>query len=167
MELQVMQTDRPGRSDRLSLREVELLQQELDEVRRAVLQEELPQRSKRPRSTEAEAKQRLVSSVIQLRRERGVIFEAGLFGEPAWDILLELYLADLRHVRHSVSGICRLSDSPSTTALRWISKLESSGLITKEGDVRDARRSWVKLTNKGFASLDALLERLEGLGERR
>lgn len=161
MELQAMQTNRTRRLGRLNLREVELLQQELDEVRRAVLQEELPQRSERPPTNEAEAKQRLVSSVLQLRRERGALFEASLFGEPAWDILLELYLADLRHVRHSVSGICRLSDAPSTTALRWISKLESSGLITKEGDARDARRSWVKLTNKGFASLDALLERFE------
>jgi len=163
MPTQALKTERPNRSEQLSLRQVELLQHELDEVRRAVLQEDIPQIARRQVGADNDAKQQLVSKLLRLRRQRSSVFDADLFGEPAWDMLLELYLADLRHVRHSVSGLCKLSRTPTTTAIRWLTKLESAGLLTREGDAHDARRLWVIMTQSGYSKIDNLLDRFQDL----
>lgn len=161
MTAQAKEAQTVQKSEHISLRHVEMLQQELDQVRRAVLQTELPKEVKRPSSSASEAKQASVAKVLKIRRERSALFGPGLFGEPAWDMLLELYLAELRYVRMSISGLCRLIDVPSTTALRWIAKLESAELVVKQGDPRDARKSWLKLTELGFARLDSVIAKMQ------
>lgn len=163
MASQAFKTERTSRSDQLSLREVEQLQQELDEVRRAVLQEDIPQIARRQMGADNEAKQQLVTKLLRLRRQRSSVFDADLFGEPAWDMLLELYLADLRHVRHSVSGLCKLSGGPTTTAIRWLAKMEAAGLLKREGDAHDQRRLWVILTQDGYSRIDTLIDQFQQL----
>jgi len=163
MASQALKTDRPSRSEQLSLRQVEELQHELDEVRRAVMQEDIPQISRRQVGVDNEAKQQLATKLLRLRRQRSSVFDADLFGEPAWDMLLELYLADLRHVRHSVSGLCKLSGAPTSTAVRWLAKMEAAGLLTREGDPHDARRLWVVMTHGGYTRIDTLLDQFQKL----
>ena len=84
------------------------------------------------------------------RRRRSTIFgDDTLFGEPAWDILLDLFVAGERGNRVAVTSACIGSGVPSTTALRWLSVLETRGLIEREYDNQDARRSFVRLTAQG------------------
>jgi len=53
------------------------------------------------------------------RRRRNKIFQSEeLFGEPAWDILLDLFIAAKERRRVSVTSACIGSAVPSTTALR-------------------------------------------------
>ncbi|MEW9855843.1 MarR family transcriptional regulator [Novosphingobium sp. M1R2S20] len=90
------------------------------------------------------------------RRRRSKIFQTDeLFGEPAWDILLDLFIAAKERRRVSVTSACIGSAVPSTTALRWISILEREGLLTREADPGDARRVYVRLSPKGY---EAMLE---------
>lgn len=90
------------------------------------------------------------------RRRRNKIFRSDeLFGEPAWDILLDLFIAAKERRRVSVTSACIGSAVPSTTALRWISILERQGLLTREADPGDARRVYVRLSPRGY---EAMLE---------
>lgn len=88
------------------------------------------------------------------RRRRAKIFRSeDLFGEPAWDILLDLFIAAKERRRVSVTSACIGSAVPSTTALRWITILEKNGLLVREADPGDARRVYVKLSASGYAAM--------------
>jgi hypothetical protein len=93
-----------------------------------------------------------------LRRQRAQIFgSAELFGEPAWDILLDLYIAHAEDKAVSVSSACIGSASPATTGLRWLAVLTEHGLITREADENDQRRIMVRLTQRGVAAMERFL----------
>lgn len=87
----------------------------------------------------------LVRRMIALRRLREDVFPAGLFADPAWDMLLDLYGAHIAQHRVPVSSLCVAAEVPATTALRWIGKLERKGLIRRERDPHDARRVFISL----------------------
>ncbi|WP_159870900.1 MarR family transcriptional regulator [Novosphingobium sp. 9U] len=90
------------------------------------------------------------------RRRRNKIFQSDeLFGEPAWDIMLDLFIAAKERRRVSVTSACIGSAVPSTTALRWISILERQGFLSREADPGDARRVYVRLSPRGY---EAMLE---------
>ena len=96
----------------------------------------------------------LARQTYEDRRRRTKIFRSDdLFGEPAWDILLDLFIAAKERRRVSVTSACIGSAVPSTTALRWITILEKQGLLLREADPGDARRVYVKLSARGYAAM--------------
>jgi len=96
----------------------------------------------------------LARQTYEDRRRRTKIFRSEeLFGEPAWDILLDLFIAAKERRRVSVTSACIGSAVPSTTALRWITILEKQELLVREADPGDARRVYVKLSAKGYAAM--------------
>lgn len=85
------------------------------------------------------------------RRSRDAIFGTNeLFAEPAWDMLLDLFIAAKERRQISVTSACVGAAVPSTTALRWIAVLEQHGLVRRHADSRDARRIFVELTALGY-----------------
>ncbi|WP_337661393.1 winged helix DNA-binding protein [Erythrobacter sp. Alg231-14] len=93
--------------------------------------------------------------VYDKRRRRTALFgNAELFGEPAWDILLDLYIAHAEKKPVSVSSACIGSAAPPTTGLRWLGVLAENDLILREHDPEDQRRVLVRLTDRGIASMD-------------
>lgn len=90
-----------------------------------------------------------VRRILKARQRRSEYFGADLFGEPAWDIILELFAAELEDRRISVTSLCIASGVAPTTALRWIQKLEQEGFVFRESDKYDGRRHWMKLTSEG------------------
>jgi hypothetical protein len=104
----------------------------------------------------------LARKAYALRRKRDAIFDnPDLFGEPAWDILLDLYIAQGERKRVSVSSACIGSAAPPTTGLRWLGVLANAGLIARENDPRDHRSVLVKLTPNGQAAMDRFFEALD------
>lgn len=94
-----------------------------------------------------------------LRRQRAQIFGgADLFGEPAWDILLDLFIAHCEGKPVSVSSACIGSASPPTTGLRWLSVLAENDLVMREKDPADHRRIMVRLTEKGVSALERFFD---------
>nr|WP_232367435.1 MarR family transcriptional regulator [Altererythrobacter lutimaris] len=90
------------------------------------------------------------------RRKRASVFDnEELFGEPAWDILLDLYIAHAEGKAVSVSSACIGSASPPTTGLRWLGVLQEVGLLEREHDVRDQRRVLVRLSEQGVQRMEA------------
>ncbi len=112
------------------------------------------------------ARQSLAERAIWLykqRRVRAKHFEAELFGEPAWDLLLDLFVSECQGRDIQVSSACIASAVPATTALRWITILEQGGLLERFDDPRDRRRSMVRLTDAGRS---AMINYLTGILEK-
>ena len=100
----------------------------------------------------------LASDLYRQRRMRDRIFEkSNLFGEPAWDILLDLYVAHLDKRSVSVSSACIASCVPATTALRCIGRLESLELLRRLPDRKDNRRVLITLTCRAIAMIELYL----------
>jgi hypothetical protein len=87
-----------------------------------------------------------IRAILQARLGRSSFFPGELFCDPAWDMLLDLYAAELSQVRVSVTSLCIASNAPTSTALRWISALESQNLIERRQDPLDGRRFFLSLT---------------------
>ena len=91
----------------------------------------------------------LAVEIVRSRRQRSAVFGDGdLFGEPAWDILLALYIAEQGQQKLSVSSVSDAARLPLATGLRWMEKLEKDGWVHRTPDSSDRRRSWVLLTER-------------------
>ena len=98
-----------------------------------------------------------IRRTIQARRLRDQFFGAALFEEPAWDMLLDLYAAELEGTRVSVSSLCIAAAVAPTTALRWIAKLTERGLMVRDRDPIDRRRAFITLSSEASAAMQAYL----------
>jgi DNA-binding MarR family transcriptional regulator len=97
-----------------------------------------------------------IRSILKARRLRARFFEAELFADPAWDMLLELYAAQIGHYRLAVSSLCMGAAVPTTTALRWIKSLETKHLIVRIPDPSDGRRVFITLSHHALEQMDSL-----------
>lgn len=91
---------------------------------------------------------------LKLRRVRDRHFPDGYFSGSMWDILLELDRAERGGRKYAVSDVGIDSRIPHTTALRYLVTLESDGMILREQDPNDRRRTYVKLTAKSRTAID-------------
>jgi len=87
-----------------------------------------------------------VMRVIRARRARAAYFSEELFADPAWDILLDLFHAELTQQRVTVSTLCMAAPVPATTALRWLTSLVKKSLVIRQPDPLDGRRVFVELS---------------------
>lgn len=99
----------------------------------------------------------LARSKIKARDLRYRHLPKSMFGEPAWDMLLSLYVTFRSHARQTVSNLCVSSASPATTALRWIDYLERQEFVTRRNNPLDLRVVFIELTAKGRDAVEAYL----------
>ncbi len=92
------------------------------------------------------------------RNARDRALGADLFVNPAWDILLELFVDHLRGKRSAVTKVCLSSTAPLTTALRWVTALEAQRLVERVPDAQDRRRTFLLLTPEGIQGMELALE---------
>jgi hypothetical protein len=98
--------------------------------------------------------------IIRERRVRERYFNEVRFGEPAWDIILDLTLAWFENKTVAVSSLCIASGVPMSTAMRWINDMIEAGIIDRWIDPADGRRTLVRITP---ATRDAMLRYLAAL----
>ena len=113
-----------------------------------------------PSSPEAEHRSDAALQLYGIRRERQQYFDNDLFGEPAWDILLILYWAEMEQLRLTVSNVCEAAHVPPTTALRWISKLEADGMILRAPHPYDGRVFRLSLSCHAVERMNQLMDRV-------
>lgn len=97
----------------------------------------------------------LIRRIIRARRLRDQHFDAALFADPAWDMLLDLYAAELDRGQVSVSSLCIAAAVPPTTALRWIAAMTDRGLFVRDADPFDKRRIFIALDPSASAAMRA------------
>lgn len=107
------------------------------------------------RTADQQVSQQELRAILKMRRNRARFFRADLFADPAWDILMELYAAELGQQRVTVTSACNGAAVPMTTALRWIGQMEREGLIARRADPMDGRRQFLMLSNKGLDAMNA------------
>jgi hypothetical protein len=127
------------------------LQAELD---RLAAQMQRLARTGNPMSHDEAATAALLRTLIRIRLARAKFLEGDLFADPAWDLLLELKLADLEQVRMSVSAACIAARVPATTALRWVNLMVDRGLLCRSPDKFDARRVFLSLAPTVSLAMD-------------
>ncbi|MBM3927766.1 MAG: winged helix-turn-helix transcriptional regulator [Sphingomonadales bacterium] len=105
-----------------------------------------------------------VRDTIRGRRMRAAHFAEELFADPAWDMLLDLFAADLEGRRVSVSSLCIAAAVPGTTALRWIGAMVDAGLFERYDDPADRRRAFISLSDTARAGMEAYFEAIRRAG---
>lgn len=91
--------------------------------------------------------------IYNARRQRERLLGPRLFSDPAWDILLDLFIQGEEGRQVSVSSLCIAACAPTSTALRWIGIVEQDGLLERVADQADARRTFVRLTQLGHEKM--------------
>jgi DNA-binding MarR family transcriptional regulator len=95
-------------------------------------------------------------AILAVRRQRETIFKKAIFGEPAWDMLLLLYIGTSES-RRTIGRLGELARISKSTALRWIDYLDRQGLVRREQHPTDRRAVFVELTPKGRQAIDLYL----------
>ena len=108
-------------------------------------------------------KRALAADLLHQRAIRADHFPAELFHEPAWDMLLALYVAGEDRQATNIKALVTRTPAPATTAQRWLDHLHRLGLIHRIVDPADRRRVEISLTEQGARMVDAYLDRIGGL----
>jgi len=96
---------------------------------------------------------RLSERVLQWRRFQRSIFPEAVFRESCWDIMLLCFTGQLAGRQMCVKQIRIELDESNTSLLRRLQELEDAGMIRRERDDVDARRTIVRLTDKATAAM--------------
>jgi DNA-binding MarR family transcriptional regulator len=94
--------------------------------------------------------------IFRHRRKRLEIFGRGMFGEPAFEMLLLLYIAQSGN-RYTAGQLGQLSGASKSTASRWIDYLEREQWIQRRPHPTDLRLAFVTLTDKGIQRIELYL----------
>ena len=103
----------------------------------------------------------LLRFVRRTRALREEFFSVDLFSDPAWEMLLYLYEAEITQQRPSIRDIPRQTKVAPTTVLRWLEALEGQGFIVRTPDPSDGRRVFVSLSDEALARMDGLFVAIE------
>jgi hypothetical protein len=96
---------------------------------------------------------RLVRQIIANRQRRARYFDAQLFADPAWDMLLDLTAAHGEGQKVSVTSLCIAAAVPATTALRWLTQMVETGVLRRVADPLDKRRVFIELSDNALAGM--------------
>lgn len=112
------------------------------------------------RERDQAAKIAVVRALIQQRRLRDRFLPGDLFHEPAWDMLLALYLCWHESRVVNVKALIGMTEAPVTTGQRWIDHLAKLGLVIRTTDMVDRRRIEVAISDAGLAAIDDYLSHI-------
>ena len=118
----------------------------------------LPGASERPVDLVARAQE-----LLAMRRARRKFFPPDLFHEPAWEMLLALFIVYETDHSMNVKQLVGCSDAPATTSQRWIDHLHKSGLINRVTDSEDRRRIDISLSERGYDAMTKYLKHTSGV----
>jgi DNA-binding MarR family transcriptional regulator len=84
-----------------------------------------------------------------------------LFLDPAWNILVELYMARARHLQISFTSLAYGANVPLSTASRLVQEMERHDLVTRVMDAQDRRRTFLHISKAGEALVTMILDGIE------
>jgi hypothetical protein len=102
--------------------------------------------------------------VLAGRRQRDRYFDPVLFSNPAWDILLNLFVADADGRPVTVLESCLASTVPQGVALRWLGYLKQEEMVIETPDPGRPRQTIIRLSDQARMAIAAYLGSLISLG---
>ena len=106
----------------------------------------------------AKRKRATLDDMRAVRKVRSEYFPTELFSDPCWEMLLDLYDAQLDEAEVTVTSLGAASGVPLTTALRRMDALQSHGFIERLVDPNDKRRTIIRLTKPGLEAVEKFFE---------
>lgn len=103
----------------------------------------------------------VAEAIIAFRRTRRNFLPADIFSEPAWDLLLELFIADSEGRRLTAADVSDRCDIPPTVLSRWLKYLSKAGFVIGDGhgDLTDQ----LTLSGKGMESMEQAMSKARDL----
>lgn len=101
--------------------------------------------------------ERAIRAAQKALRDRQVrsdfVGNAEMFGEPAWDILLDLFIRQAQDENVSIKAACLSPATRASTLLRWLNVLVDNGLLVCENDPSDQKQRLIRLTAAGYEGM--------------
>jgi DNA-binding MarR family transcriptional regulator len=94
-----------------------------------------------------------------IRDSRTALLDPSLLGEPAWNILLALYISAGEQYPLTISALSAESGAPASTAARSIERLLKLKMVRRVPNPGDNRSTYIELTPGAAGKLTELLER--------
>lgn len=138
----------------------------LEDVRSARLkllrvEDELRGHSAPPDSNEADVDPLpFARSLLEARRMREEYFPTELLREPAWDMLLALYIAQREGRTLKATEASKAARIPYTSWMRLVDRMEAAGLIERREVAEDTRLVLVNLTPETNSRIAEYLRRV-------
>lgn len=104
----------------------------------------------------------IATSIYRTRRRRLQYFDEVLFGEPCWDMLLDLFANKALGRRVNVTSLCLAANVPQATGMRYLRLLEAKGLVDRTPAPDDGRVTLVELTQLGYKRMRLYV--IDGIG---
>ncbi len=137
---------------------VKLTRKQLEKMLRAVDSDDAPGVPHLPTGTPTIIAVKKATDLIEITKRRSKLLSgAKLFADPAWFILLDLFVRQNSGLQTSVSSACHASFSPLTTALRHIAILTERKIIRRRFDLVDQRRVFLELTDETNLEIERIL----------
>lgn len=111
-----------------------------------------------PDHVKSQALVRRAMAIVATRAKRNALFASDdIFADPAWDILLHIYIASHGKRETSIKCASIAAKVPTSTAQRVIRRLVKLKLLKRSIDPNDTRRSFLTLEPETKLRLDAVL----------
>lgn len=102
--------------------------------------------------------------ILAGRKQRERFFDPVLFSNPAWDILLNLYLADADGRLVDGPESCAPPAVPQGVVLRWLAYLKLEEMVIEMPDPAQPGRTLIQLSEQTRLTISAYLASLISLG---
>ena len=96
--------------------------------------------------------------IRDVRKQRNRCFGDLEFNDPAWEIMLALFVEGSESTPHKTTSLAALCEVPVTTLLRYLTALEEKGLLERRCSPTDKRVSWVVISKLGRLQMAKCLE---------
>lgn len=106
-----------------------------------------------------DAKLRKVSDLLAWRSLRAEVLGCNLLNDPAWDLLLHVYAAELANRPVTLLELASALRINASSVHRWARALEEEGLV-ELGQSPDPASGSLRLTDRGIGGMHALFELL-------
>ncbi|MFC3579512.1 hypothetical protein [Sphingomonas hylomeconis] len=97
----------------------------------------------------------LAMALLRIRRARARNLPADLFSEPAWDLLLELFVADAQGSRITGGEVSSRNGIHDSVMSKWLRHMTKIGLLI--GDGTGNLNDLLTLSAKGLAAMENTL----------
>jgi DNA-binding MarR family transcriptional regulator len=109
--------------------------------------------------------QRVARVLLAIRRRRSDYLHAAMFGEPAYDMLIGLYVAKNSGEPVTVARLSEIAGVPLSSAARWLEYLAAKRLVSREPHPNDRRALLIQLTEQGRQALEGLFRAVADLNQ--
>lgn len=100
----------------------------------------------------------------RLRATMSAFLPRDLLVDPAWDMMIDLFIAVATGERLHVKDLILMSGESGASAMRRIDRLQEAALLVRHPDPTDHRRVHISMTAKGQAAMSAMLDHLFDTG---